>query len=262
MSDNKNKIVSDKQLSKGSKSLALQSNTSLVPITLGVSVTGAFYVLELTTYAYGSIALAALGGVVLLTNVLFRSESFKKKYIEKINKEIQKENKEKLEKMKLSLKNEKASKQITLFKKKHDRFEEVLNNQLTSSSLAYQRLLGGFDQLNLIALNNIEKVLNYESNMSNIDSEYISEELEKLSKIENKKEFQEKEFESLSSRLALKEDYFEKINNILSDNESALTKMDLTLASLTELKKPENMKEALSELQKLANVLDKRSDKY
>lgn len=259
---NNNKIIDDKKLSSGSKSLALQSNTSLIPITLGLSVTGLFYVSEMLAYMYASLGVATIGGIILLTNVFFRNEHFKKVFVEQINKKIQKENKEKIEEMRKSLKNEKASKQITLFQKKHDRFEEVLNNQLTSSSLAYQRLLGGFDQLNLIALNNIEKVLNYESNMESIDTLYIMKEMKKLEKLSAMKDFEEKEYQSLKARLDLKKGYQEKINSILSDNESALTKMDLTLASLTDLKKPENMKEALSELQTLANVLDKRSEKY
>ena len=257
-----NEIISDKKLKKGSTELALQSNTSLIPISAGLAVSGVFYALDLFMYLYFSIGVAGLGGIVLATNLLFRKEYFKNEFMKVFNVQIQEENKNKIEKIQKNLKNERAAKQITLFQQKHDRFEEVLNNQLTSTSLAYQRLIGGFDQLNLIALNNIEKVLNYETNMFNIDCKYINKELKNLKSKEVLTEHEESEITSLETRLALRNDYQAKINMILADNEKALTEMDVTLASLTELQKPENMTQVLGELQNLANVLNKRSGTY
>ena len=218
--------------------------------------------MEMFTPLYMALGVAGFGVAAMVGNLSFRQDHFKNEFMKVFNVKLQLENKEKIEKIKKTLNNQKAVKQIELFKQKHDRFEEVLNNQLNNTSLAYQRLIGGFDQLNLIALNNIEKVLNYESNMVNIDSVYITKELDILKQKEVLTDYEESEIKSLETRIQLRDEYEEKINKILSDNESALTKMDITLANLTELRKPENMKHVLQELQDLSEVLNKKSGSY
>lgn len=257
-----NEIVSDTKLKKGSRELALQSYVSLIPIAGGLSVSGIFFVLEMFTPLYLALGVAGFGVAAMVGNLSFRQEHFKNEFMKVFNVKIQIENKKKIENIKKTLKNQKAVKQIELFEQKHDRFEEVLNNQLNNTSLAYQRLIGSFDQLNLIALNNIEKVLNYESNMVNIDLNYITKELKTLKEKEVLTDYEESEIKSLETRIGLRAEYEEKINRILSDNESALTKMDITLANLTELRKPENMKHVLQELQDLSEVLNKKAGSY
>lgn len=256
------KIISEKDITKGALNLVLGNPLFLIPFIATFPLFFLYFI-----YEYNLFLLAAffsliffLTSFVLNTFVLF--DRFKNKFIKEINLNLQQENKDKILKIKRSLKNEKAINQIELFQKKHNRFEVVLNEQLSSSSLAYQRLIGGFDQINLIAFNNIEKILNYEENMNAIDDVYITNECERINKQEMKNENDLEELESLGKRLELKNSYKQKISTILSDNEKALTNMDLTLASVVELKKPENMKEVLSELQTLANVLDKRTSQY
>lgn len=259
---NKEIILNDNVINKNARMLALQSNLSLIPMTIGGAASTGLFVLEMYSYLYFSLGLLIFGGATLISNITFRQAHFKETFMQAHNKAIQKENKNKLKKIKKSLNNAKAVKQIELFQSKHDRFENVLNDQLTESSLAHQRLLGAFDQLNSIALTNIEKVLNYQENMGKIDQPYILGELKKLEKLEIKRALESHELsekETLTERLNLRKDYSSKIGMILADNEKALTKMDLTLASLTELKKPENMRSVLNELQMLANVLDNRS---
>jgi hypothetical protein len=253
------KIINDKELKKESRSLAIQDNIGLIPMAVGFSGAGMTFALDLLMYSYASLAVAGLGVLILGSNLIFRKNHFQQNYLKAHNKEIEKQNIKKLENIKKSLKNEKAARQMELFKVKYVHFKNVLKEQLSESSLAFQRLIGGFDQLYLMATNNVEKVLNYEQNMSKIDRLYIKTELDRLSKIEVLKEYEETEIRSLQERLQLWSEYQEKINVVLADNEVALTKMDSTLASLTELKKPENMRSALAELQTLANVLDKRT---
>lgn len=253
------KIINDEELKKESRSLAVQDNVALIPMTLGLAGAGVTFALDFLMWSYASLGLAGLGVVLLGSNLLFRKNHFQQTYLQKYNKNLEKENIKKLENIQKSLKNEKAARQMELFKVKYSHFKKVLQEQLTESSLAYQRLIGGFDQLYLMATNNVEKVLNYEQNMSKIDRHYIKTELERLSKVQVFKEYEETEIRSLQERLELWSEYQEKINVVLADNEVALTKMDSTLASLTELKKPENMRSALAELQTLANVLDKRN---
>jgi NhaP-type Na+/H+ and K+/H+ antiporter len=256
-----NVVVTTSDLNKKSRSLAIQDNMSLIPMTAGLTTAGMFFALDLFVLLYVSLGVATVGIGLLFVNLSLRKEHFQQIFMKKHNEILKEENRKKLIYIKESLKNKKSSKQIERFDIKYELFKKVIKNQLSESSLAYQRLVGGFDQIYLMATKNIEKVLNYEINMDAIDIKYIGIEIKKLENKSQLESYEELELSSLKERLELFNDYKVKIDEILSNNEVALTKMDKTQASLTELNKPESMRCALQELQMLANVLDNKTSR-
>jgi hypothetical protein len=254
-----NVVVTTSDLNKKSRGLAIQDNMSLIPITAGLTTAGMFFALDLFILLYISLGVATVGVGLLFINLSLRKEHFQQIFMKKHNEFLKEENNKKLIYIKKTLKNEKSARQIERFETKYQLFKKVIKSQLSESSLAYQRLVGGFDQIYLMATKNIEKVLNYEINMDAIDVDYIKSEIKNLESKEQLESYEDVELSSLKERLDLFNNYKVKIDEILSNNEVALTKMDKTQASLTELNKPESMRCALQELQMLASVLDKKT---
>lgn len=253
-------VISNKLLKKESRSLALQDNLSLIPITLGLAGSGITFALDFIMILYVCLGVVGLGVTIMFTNLAFRQSHYQQHFLKDHNLHLKEENLNKLKNIKKTLKSEKASGQLHRFEVKYLHFKDVISGQLSESSLAYQRLVGGFDQLYLMATNSIEKVLSYEKNIGAIDVEFSEKQLKILEDKAVLQEYEKSEMQSIRERLNILNDYKHKINEIISNNEVALTKMDTTQASLTGLQKPENMRSALQELQTLANVLDRRSN--
>ncbi len=249
-------IVSDKEIRKGSTALIVQNLHSLAPMTMGAM--GGILSVGLGSLYFGlGAAIVGLYGIgVLAVNSTVRKDIFANIYLDRHNKKIQINNQKKIQEVKDRLKNGRAKRQIDLFQIKHNRFEEMLNSNVSETTLAYQRLLGGFDQLTSIALTNIEKISNYESNMAGIDLEYLEREIKRL---ELKKQLTQEEkdsYDSMVKRCEIRKTYHDNIVKLLSSNETALTRMDEVLQSVTDFDSPKTLDEALEDLRKVANVLN------
>jgi hypothetical protein len=107
-----------------------------------------------------------------------------------------------------------------------------------------------------LGLDKIEKIFDYERNQNTIDEQSILRDLKYLEKKELLEPHEKIKLEGLNERLMLREGYNGKISEILSQNESALTKMDLLQLNLTDLHKPKNMQIAMEELASLASALN------
>jgi hypothetical protein len=256
MKEDKKLILSDSVLKSESKKLAIQSNLGMVPLVLGTCATPILFVMEQVVFMYASLGVVSLGVLAIIINVFFRTSAFKRIYLEKHNKKMEKEAKDRREKLKEDLSTEAAIQQISAFERKYDLFKVSLNKELSSSSFSYQRLLGAFDQVFLLGLDKIEKIFDYERNQNTIDEQSILRDLKYLEKKELLEPHEKIKLEGLNERLMLREGYNGKISEILSQNESALTKMDLLQLNLTDLHKPKNMQIAMEELASLASALN------
>jgi hypothetical protein len=256
MAETKNELLlTDKVLKKGSNKLIVSNNVSFLPQVAGVGGTVIMVGLEQMMFASVFAGVFALGTLVLLTNMFFRKEIFKSAYLQVHNMKLEKEQQSKIKKLKKSLSSEHAIGQIAAFERKAELFQKTLNKQLSESSFSYKRLLGAFDQVYLFGLSKIEKILDYEDNKNAIDELMLRKEIGQLEQKEVLKSFEEEKLKSLQIRLSIREDYDHKIEIILSENENALTKMDVLQESLTDLHKPQNIRIAMEELSTLATAL-------
>lgn len=259
MKDDKKLILSDSTLKSESKKLALKSNISTIPIVLGSMGAPFLFVLEQFIMMYAALGVISIGVVAMIINISFRTDAFKNVYLSQYNKKVEKEAQERREQLKQNLSTDSAVEQIASFERKYELFKESLNKELSTSSYSYQRLLGAFDQVYLLGLDKIEKIYDYEKNQSTIDIHRLLKEIKAL-KTKNSNEglerHEEVKLKGLEERLELRAGYDGKISEILTQNELALTKMDMLQLNLTDLHKPKNMQIAMEELASLAAALN------
>lgn len=249
-------ILSDDKLKSESKKIALTNNLGMLPMVIGACGAPILFVMEQMILLYGFIGVLSFGVVATIINVFFRTDSFKKTYLEKHNKRMEEEAKKRRMELREELSSEAAINQIGAFERKYDHFKVSLNKELSPSSFSYQRLLGAFDQVFLLGLDKIEKILDYEKNQNTIDEYTILREIEVLKTKVTLERHEEVKLQGLQERLTLRAGYDDKISEILAQNEMALTKMDMLQLNLTDLHKPKNMQIAMEELASLATALN------
>jgi hypothetical protein len=127
MKEDKKLILSDSVLKSESKKLAIQSNLGMVPLVLGTCATPILFVMEQVVFMYASLGVVSLGVLAIIINVFFRTSAFKRIYLEKHNKKMEKEAKDRREKLKEDLSTEAAIQQISAFERKYDLFKVSLN---------------------------------------------------------------------------------------------------------------------------------------
>lgn len=254
--DNKQMILSDKDIKKSSTNLILTNNASLIPSVVGTCGGVIMFGLEQVVFAGAFAGLVAVGALILVSNLTFRKDSFRRKVLELNNKNLEKQQKLKIQKLEMELSSEEAKLQIGALNRKYEHFKVTLEKQLSPSSFSYQRLLGAFDQVYLLGLSKLEKVLDYELNANTIDELNIRREIIKLEQKTVLKGFEEDKLCSLTERLDLRNQYLEKIEEVIAENDLGITKMDTLQSSLTDLHKPQNMRIAMEELASLAMALN------
>jgi hypothetical protein len=253
---NKELMLSDKDIKQTSRNLILASNTSLIPTVVGTCGGVIMFGLEQVVIAGAFAGLVGVGALVLLSNLTFRKDAFKRKVLEIHNKKLESAQKEKIKKLEKELSSEDAKLQISAFERKYSHFKTTLEKQLSTTSFSYQRLLGAFDQVYLLGLSKLDKALDYENNAKQIAELEIRRKIIDLEKKSVLSAVQEEQLTSLVSRLDLKLSYGLKIEELIGQNDLALTKMDTLQSSLTDLHEPKNLKYAMEELTSLAMALN------
>jgi len=253
---NKELMLSDKDIKQTSTSLILASNTSLIPAVVGTCGSVIMLGLEQVIIAGVFAGLVGVGALVLLSNLTFRKDAFRRKVLQIHNKKLESAQKDKIIKLERNLSSEEAKLQIGAFERKYTHFKNTLEKELSTSSFSYQRLLGAFDQVYLLGLSKLDKALDYEGNASQINELEIRKKIASLEKKAVLSSAEEDQLTSLVERLDLKNSYSVKISEILAGNDQALTKMDKLQSSLTDLHEPKNLKYAMEELASLAMVLN------
>lgn len=256
MKEDNKLILSDDKLKSESKKIALTNNLGMLPMVIGGCAAPILFVMEQMILLYGFLGVLSFGVLATIINVFFRTDSFKKVYLERHNKKMEEEAKKRRMELREELSSEAAINQIGAFERKYEHFKISLKKELSPSSFSYQRLLGAFDQVFLLGLDKIEKVLDYEKNQNTIDEYNILKEIEVLKTKLSLEKHEKVKLQGLEDRLRLRESYDEKISEILAQNEMALTKMDMLQLNLTDLHKPKNMQIAMEELAGLATALN------
>lgn len=259
MSNDNELTLSSNEVKSESTKLALMSNSSMLPTVLGACGTPILFVMEQMMVMYASIGVLSMGLIMMIVNTTLRKSTFENIYVTRRNKQIEKDLKKKRERLRKTLNSSSAKEQITAFENKYNHFTSSLSNELSPESYSYQRLLGAFDQVFQVGLDKIEKVWNYEKNQATIDQVRILKEMHPLRQKESSgtlNSVEQEKLNTLQASLDLRESYNTKIDEIIAQNEQALSKMNELQQTLTDLHKPQNMKIAMEELAGLARALN------
>ncbi|HAZ03593.1 MAG: hypothetical protein A2W95_02695 [Bacteroidetes bacterium GWA2_40_14] len=249
MEDTKNKIPTSQDFTQKAIKKALM-DTALdhwsfrysLPAIAGTGIVGALFGFS---YPIFLVMLGILGGSAssFVYNTLFKGQTFEKKYVENLHKIIDKHTEEKRKNLKedlLEFKNLHGARQLEQFDQKFEVLVEVLNQKFDSSQLTYQRYYGISKEVYLSGIDNLNRIMIASKTMNSIDLDYIDTTLKEVSKKDQNNMAVKKEMEALQRS---RESYYNlknKIDEILAENEAALTQIDQTTIAISEITRSKN----------------------
>lgn len=208
---------------------------------------------------------AAAGGagvafVSWLINYGMRRDHFANAYIKKVHQQMEQQRHRRKKQVSQALKEVRSSEGQSQFDRlgeKFDAFERLLAKKLNPSELTYGRYLGIAEQVYLGGIDNLQQVANSLSAIQVIDIGYIDNRLSKLRKSADHDAEAAKEIAALEQRLALHQQQSAKVKGLLAQNEEAMTKIDLTMAAIADMRAEDvhasmDIESAMEELHRLA----------
>ncbi|WP_455205582.1 hypothetical protein [Kaarinaea lacus] len=263
MSDKK--LLKTRDFSKPAVQKAVALNTLEHPAVLyptAISVLGGFAALLMgANPVFMMIAAGGVGAAFLSWAVNFglRRDHFANQYVKKLHAQMESQRqarKQELEKVLAEVESEEGRSQFARVTDKFTTFQKMLSQKLNPSELTYGRYLGMAEQVYLGALDNLQRVADTLKMMRVIDLDYTHKRLQQLQSTTSKNSA--KEIDTLEERLALHANQADKVQSLLSQNEEAMTKMDLTIAAIADMRTEDgrasmDMETAMNELQRLAN---------
>lgn len=253
----------------------LQHPLTLFPVAIGILGTIGILLFQAPLLAVG----AAVGGFGIgigswAVNYLLRNKTWANRYIESLHQKIEAQKKAALEKIERDLigsQTQKGTEQFaeqgaTQFKMIQSCFENlktILAEKLNPGELTYSRYLGTAEQVYLSVLDNLQNIATLLKSIRTIDEDYLEERMGSLKAMKKLSETDEKELEALDERKKLRQDQLQKIDDLLTHNEEALTDLDQTTTSLAAVQTVQgrakvDLESAMKELEELAQ----RSQKY
>jgi hypothetical protein len=237
----------------------LEHPAVLYPTT--ISILGGFAALLmganplLLTIAAGGAGAAVLSWAV---NFGIRRDHFANQYVKKLHAQMENQRlarQQELQKALTEVSSEEGRSQFSRITEKFTTFQKLLARKLNPGELTYGRYLGMAEQVYLGVLDNLQRIADTLRMMSVIDVEYTQKRLQQLQNARSQNN--NKEIDTLKERLALHSQQAEKVQKLFSQNEEAMTKMDLTIAAIADMRTEGgrasmDMETAMAELQRLA----------
>ncbi|TNC85015.1 MAG: hypothetical protein CSH37_09110 [Thalassolituus sp.] len=266
----------DKRLSRDLSPVAVKrsvlASTLQQPLTLysaaAAVVGGAFAVL----INPGALALGALGigATVSLGSWLWeygvQGDKHANNFVSRYRRELEERRQQALDSLVQELQSigsAEGLRQVNAFRNKYDTFVQVLDRKLTPGELTHNRYLSIAEQVFLGGLDNLENAAIALKSISAIDIDHVRNEIEKGQVTDKAQEKQR--VEVLKDRATLWDQQMEHINQLLLDNEKALTQLDHVSARIAtvEINKGRSqldLEDAMKELRRLIQRADNYSD--
>ncbi|MDC7223547.1 MAG: hypothetical protein PQJ60_07375 [Spirochaetales bacterium] len=242
--------LSEEAIEKKVRSALFQRPLAMGPIAVGALVLYSSWLFNL-----GSLLLTLGGALALLGGILFVAGFFRKESLEtkiriklldlfqkeELNKkiELRRDLKETLAQVKNSKDerllrfSDQATKQFDITDENFKKFEEILRRKLNPREQTFIRLYGMGQQLYFCILDNLERSTMLLDSAAQVDETYISERLADMEKKE-KSSVDQREIETLKERLDTKLQQVSKVDELLTSNEEALTKIIKTMSQIAE----------------------------
>ena len=128
-----------------------------------------------------------------------------------------------------------ARKQFSLIGERFESFRLVLSDKLNQEEITFARYLGTAEQVYLSVLDNLLTIASTLKGMRAVNLSYIEERQQALRKLVTPTGADEQEFKTLEERKKIFSDQMSRINELLTENEVAITEIDKTIAAVSEL---------------------------
>lgn len=238
-------------------SKAVLTNTVTHPLTLyplAVAILGGATIALLPSFAAAG-AIAALGGATIgigswIVNFCFRGDTYATRYLERLHEQMAEYKAEKLRNIETELLHGKdiegvsdyihqAVEQFRMSQNKYQDLMEILEGKLNRGELTFGRYAGTAEQVYLAILDNLEDISMILKTLRGIDPHYIEYRMNELKKKQNGHgldQADQDEIASLNERISLRQEQLNKINELLTRNEEAVTDLDKTIVAISTMK--------------------------
>jgi DNA-binding transcriptional MerR regulator len=216
---------------------------------------------------WGASGAGAVGLLSWLVNYFARSKSFAGRYLERAHRALEERTRSRLEQLERELAElglERGVHQLDAFGAKLANLKEILRRVLDVNELTYGRYLGIAEQVYLSAIDNLHEAALARQAIATIDLSYIDARLRELEKGAAPHDEAASEIESLRARRELHAEQLAKVEELLAQNEVAMTQMDVAAAAIAAIKTGPrsarvDFETAMSELTRLADTAQRYS---
>lgn len=225
------------------------------PVTMfstGIGVLGA---LAVGLFGAATLPVAAtVGGLgvgvgSLLYNYFVRGGTLADLHVKKLYEELAKQRRKVMENLEKSLKRlgekcrgevaEQAEQGVQQFTQAGERFEALkasLDAKLAPGELTYARYLGAAEQVYLSVLDNLTVMAALLQSACAIDTNYIASRRKALLAMRSPRPADQEELKTIEERDRVAKETLDKVNDLVTRNEVAITQMDKLGAALAELR--------------------------
>jgi hypothetical protein len=223
------------------------------PLTLYPTAFGILGVVALSLFGVSIIpASVALGGFGIglgswMINYFMRGDKFDQAAFAQLQRELERRRNELLVDLEknLSLCNtvdftedyaKQALDQFKMIQTRIDNFHKLLTDKLVPGELTYGRFYVAAEQLYLAVLDNLQGIVTRLRSISTIDPEYIDARLTALNRLKQPAPADREEVDTLKQRQTLRREQLDRVNEMLTFNEVALTEFDRTGTAIADMK--------------------------
>jgi hypothetical protein len=227
---------------------AIRAEALTHPLTLYPSVVGVLGGLAWALFGSPLLLGVAFGGIVvglsgLTVNYFFRDRTFAKRYVEQLKKMAAEREQALLDGLRTGLQAcqsipgaeeyaAQALEQFVRIGQKYDNIMKLLDQKLGSGELALGGIWAAAEQVHLGVLENLRRIEHLLQGTATIDETYIHQRLDRLSQLAKLDEADIREVETLKKRKALREELLHTVNELLTQNEEALTQLEETAVAV------------------------------
>lgn len=230
-----------------------QHPVSVYPTAVGILSGAWILLLEPTTLAI----VLTIGGLTLglgnwVINYSFRRDTLANKYTKKLNKLLEKEKEKALVSLGKNLERCKGIvgaenfsvqgvTQLSQIQEKFETLDKVLSDKMVPGEMTYNRYAGTAEQVYLSVLDNLKNVVSMLKSIASIDLNSVEQ---RLSFFEDKMKLSsldENEINTLQKRKNMYLSQLNKVDELLTKNEEAMTGLDQTSVELSNVKTEKGM---------------------
>ncbi len=249
---------SRRSISKQVAAVTAQKPYVLYPLAVGLL--GGLSALMLGTPLLPALVGGGIGLVAWVLDNTLRREHHANDYVRKLHEILERRTQASVSSLQADLKQVGEAdglSQLTRLKQKYDAFEDLLRHKLEPTELTFGRYLGMAEQLYLGSLDNLNTITHIRRGLNAIDLSHIQQRVDHIVQDGKVDDSEAQEMEALSRRRALMLQQREQITALLSQNETAMTKLDEVMASIAALNLGDrrasmDIEQAMQELEELA----------
>jgi hypothetical protein len=227
---------------------AIRNEALSHPVTLYSGVAAVLTALSWVSFGVPAFFWAAFGSAVvsigsLIVNYCFRDRLLGETYIRRLNDRFAQRKESVLNSLLSDLETcanipgaedhvAQGLEQFTKIKQSYDNLRGVLERSLGAGGLDYGRMWGASEQAYLGVLDNLRQVVTILRSLATIDPDYIQQRLRQLDALDKLTDADKRELITLHKRSSVREEQLQKVNDILTRNEEAITGIEEATAAV------------------------------